>query len=74
MPALVPAPKGAANPDVVHGLLENDLLESLARMTLRGYQPSAFLLVRLTVKGGAKLDQFGGGRIDQFWGRAAEQK
>ena len=48
MPALVPAPKGAANPDVVHGLLENDLLESLARMTLRGYQPSAFLLVRLT--------------------------
>ena len=42
-PALVLAPKGAANPDVM-----NDLLESLTRMTLRGYQPSAFLLVRLT--------------------------
>ena len=47
-PALVPAPKSAADPDDVNGRLENDLLESLTRMTLRGYQPSAFLLVRLT--------------------------
>ncbi len=46
--ALVPALKGAANPDVARGILENDLLESLTRMTSRGYQPSAFLLVRLT--------------------------
>ena len=41
--ALVPAAKQTANPNVVRGLLENDLLESLARMTLRGYQPSAFV-------------------------------
>ena len=47
-PALVPTPKDTAKPDVVNGLLENDLLEGLTRMTLRGYQPSAFLLVRLT--------------------------
>ena len=47
-PALVPAPKDAANPDVARGILENDLLESLTRMTSRGYQPSAFPLVRLT--------------------------
>ena len=36
--------------------------------TLRGF------LVSVSVKGGAKLDQFGGGEIDQFWGGAAEEK
>ena len=47
-PALVPVPKDAANPDVARGQLENDLLASLTRMSLRGHRPSAFLLVRLT--------------------------
>ena len=40
---LVPAAERSADTGVV-----NDLLESLTRMTLRGYRPTGFLLVRLT--------------------------
>ena len=40
---LVPAAERSADTGVV-----NDLLESLTRMTLRGYRPTGLLLVRLT--------------------------